>query len=108
MSSTVSEASIQLPPEAIERAVTEARKEGVFAGLTSALASGEAHIGSKFMGLKRYPTIACGVITCLAAGYLFTEAFKETHIKRLKKEAAATAALTPEQSSGTSSISDKL
>ncbi|ESK93497.1 hypothetical protein Moror_1689 [Moniliophthora roreri MCA 2997] len=103
LASTVSVASIQLPPDAIDHAYTEARKEGLFAGLTSALAS--AHIGSKFMGLRRYPTIACGVITGLAAGYLFTEAFKETHIRLLKQEATK-AASNPEQGASTP-ISDK-
>ncbi|KAI3611464.1 hypothetical protein WG66_002025 [Moniliophthora roreri] len=91
MPSTVSVASIQLPPDAIDRAYTEARKE--------------AHIGSKSMGLRRYPTIACGVITGLAAGYLFTEAFKETHIRLLKQEATK-AASNPEQGASTP-ISDK-
>ncbi|KAG7090527.1 hypothetical protein E1B28_009636 [Marasmius oreades] len=101
--------SIQLPPDAIIHAHTEGKKEGLFAGLTSALASGKhdwllmaflcglvnistslraAHVGSKFMRLKRYPTIACGVITAIASGYLFTKAFTDTHIRRLKQEAA--------------------
>ncbi|KAF9261514.1 hypothetical protein L218DRAFT_961265 [Marasmius fiardii PR-910] len=86
--------SIQLPPDAIIRAHTEGKKEGLFAGLTSALAS--AHIGSRFMGLKRYPTIACGVITAIASGYLFTKAFTDTHIRRLKQEAAKLSSPNPD------------
>ncbi|PFH47186.1 hypothetical protein AMATHDRAFT_6998 [Amanita thiersii Skay4041] len=36
----------QLPPDAESRVILEARKEGVFAGLTSALASGESIFSS--------------------------------------------------------------
>uniref|UniRef100_A0A0W0F8X2 Uncharacterized protein n=1 Tax=Moniliophthora roreri TaxID=221103 RepID=A0A0W0F8X2_MONRR len=103
MPSTVSVASIQLPPDAIDRAYTARAKSVSFA--TSNLIFYAAHIGSKSMGLRRYPTIACGVITGLAAGYLFTEAFKETHIRLLKQEATK-AASNPEQGASTP-ISDK-
>ncbi|KAF5347048.1 hypothetical protein D9758_011630 [Tetrapyrgos nigripes] len=41
--------SVQLPPEAVAAAATEARKEGIFAGLTAALASGE-YIRPKVIG----------------------------------------------------------
>ncbi|KAJ8089021.1 hypothetical protein PM082_014269 [Marasmius tenuissimus] len=85
--------SITLAPDAIIRATTEGRKEGLFAGLTSALAS--AHIGNRFMGLKRYPTIACGVITAVASGYLFTQAFTESHIRRAKLEALEFSSSSP-------------
>ncbi|KAK7461311.1 hypothetical protein VKT23_008490 [Stygiomarasmius scandens] len=77
--------TIQLPADAVARAKTEAQKEGVFAGLTSALAS--ALIGAKAFGFKRYPTLVCGAITGVISGYLFTEAFHETHLARLQREA---------------------
>ncbi|THU92598.1 hypothetical protein K435DRAFT_780207, partial [Dendrothele bispora CBS 962.96] len=76
--------TVLLPPDALVRAKTEAQKEGVFAGLTSALAS--ALIGARVFGLKRYPTLLCGAITGVISGYLFTEAFHETHMARLRRE----------------------
>ncbi|KAF9071449.1 hypothetical protein BDP27DRAFT_1322158 [Rhodocollybia butyracea] len=73
-----------LHPEARALAIREARKEGVFAGLTSALAS--ALFGSKVLGLKRYPVLACGAITAVLSGYYFTEAFTEAHLAKMNKE----------------------
>ncbi|KAG6828740.1 hypothetical protein H0H92_006878 [Tricholoma furcatifolium] len=71
------ETANQLPPDALSRVVKEARKEGVFAGLTSGLASGEhnfhnrdtvkfiflillAVIGQRLMRFNRNKTLFCG------------------------------------------------
>ncbi|KAF9026624.1 hypothetical protein BDZ89DRAFT_1113748 [Hymenopellis radicata] len=72
------------PPEAIGRAETESWKEGLFAGLTSGLASGV--IGAKFMKLGRYQIIVSTVVTSALSGYYFTQAFKETNMKQLQAE----------------------
>ncbi|KAF8661325.1 hypothetical protein AX16_001421 [Volvariella volvacea WC 439] len=71
----------QLPPDAVERVTTEAQKEGVFAGLTSGLAS-----GSRFMGFNRNKTLLCGVLSGVLAGYLFTQAFTDTALAQLRAE----------------------
>ncbi|KAJ3751349.1 hypothetical protein DFH05DRAFT_1471121 [Lentinula detonsa] len=84
--------AVAIPPEKVALATKEARKEGIFAGLTSALAS--TLIGSKALGLKRYPALACGAskfwdsfilissifvayygftVTAVLSGYYFTE-----------------------------------
>ncbi|KAG7439542.1 uncharacterized protein BT62DRAFT_700828 [Guyanagaster necrorhizus] len=77
------------PADAVQRATTEGRKEGLFAGLTSALASGL--IGAKFMGLNRNKTIITIVLFFFAvtgglSGYYFTEAFTQTALKQLQVE----------------------
>ncbi|KAF8179158.1 hypothetical protein BJ912DRAFT_983219 [Pholiota molesta] len=76
----------KVPSDAIERVTTEARKEGVFAGLTSGLAS--AVIGSRLFGFKRNTTLFCGVLTGLLSGYLFTQAFQESAIAQVAAEEA--------------------
>ncbi|KAF9481251.1 hypothetical protein BDN70DRAFT_876570 [Pholiota conissans] len=75
-----------LPPDALERVTLEARKEGVFAGLTSGLAS--AVIGGRLFGFKRNTTLFCGVLTGVLSGYLFTQAFRDTAIAQLHAEQA--------------------
>ncbi|KAK0475157.1 hypothetical protein IW261DRAFT_1422479 [Armillaria novae-zelandiae] len=88
------------PADAVERATTEGRKEGLFAGLTSALASGESPscppvlaadsrlglIGAKFMGLNRNKTVVTIVLSGALSGYYFTEAFTQTALKQLQVE----------------------
>ncbi|KIK65862.1 hypothetical protein GYMLUDRAFT_38342 [Collybiopsis luxurians FD-317 M1] len=76
--------TVQVPPEAKALAIKEAKKEGLFAGLTSALAS--SLIGSRLLGLKRYPALACGAITAVLSGYYFTEAFTVAHMAKLERE----------------------
>ncbi|KAE9404332.1 hypothetical protein BT96DRAFT_424292 [Gymnopus androsaceus JB14] len=108
--------SVYLPPDAAALAIKEAKKEGLFAGLTAALAS--TLIGSKFLGLKRYPSLACGASKCLRmvrcsesqdsnipsmstryeadifsvtavlSGYYFTEAFTAAHLAKIEREMA--------------------
>ncbi|KAK0506686.1 hypothetical protein EDD18DRAFT_1455949 [Armillaria luteobubalina] len=81
------------PADAIERAKTEGRKEGLFAGL----------IGAKFMGLNRNKTVVTIVLSGALSGYYFTEvrfhlpsatianvhppqAFTQTALKQLQVE----------------------
>ncbi|PBK64139.1 hypothetical protein ARMSODRAFT_962282 [Armillaria solidipes] len=78
------DAGIPPPADAVERAKTEGRKEGLFAGLTSALASGL--IGAKFMGLNRNKTVVTIVLSGALSGYYFTEAFTQTALKQLQVE----------------------
>lgn len=80
----------QLPPDAEERVILEARKEGVFAGLSSGLAS--AIIGSRLMRFNRNTTIFCGVLTGILSGYLFSKAFTDTALAQLRTEQARLAA----------------
>ncbi|KAF8060778.1 hypothetical protein FPV67DRAFT_306452 [Lyophyllum atratum] len=75
----------QVPPDAVLRAVQEAKKEGLFAGLSSGLAS--AVLGQRLMGFNKNKTILCGTLTAALAGYLFTQAFTETHLAQLHEEA---------------------
>ncbi|KAF8168526.1 hypothetical protein B0H34DRAFT_63062 [Crassisporium funariophilum] len=75
-----------LPPDAVERVTLEARKEGLFAGLTSGLAS--AVIGSRLFGFKRNMTLFCGVLSGALAGYMFTQAFRDTAMIQLRTEEA--------------------
>ncbi|KAF8957066.1 hypothetical protein BDZ97DRAFT_1848259 [Flammula alnicola] len=75
-----------LPPDAVERVTLEARKEGVFAGLTSGLAS--ALIGARLFGFKRNTALFCGVLSGVLSGYLFTQAFRDTAMAQLHAEEA--------------------
>ncbi|KAG0701957.1 hypothetical protein DFH29DRAFT_805621 [Suillus ampliporus] len=61
----------------------EARKDGVFAGLTSGLA------GGKFMGFGRNKTIICGALTGLLSGYFFTQAFLSSNMARLRSKSVS-------------------
>lgn len=83
-----------LPPNAIDIVTLEARKEGVFAGLTGGLAS--AVLGQRLLGFSRNKTIFCGVLTGILSGYFFTEAFKTAHIAQLHAEEARLRARTNE------------
>lgn len=80
----------QLPPDAEDRVIREARKEGVFAGLTSGLAS--AIIGSHLMRFNRNTTIFCGVVTGILSGYYFTKALTDTAVAQLRAEQVRQAA----------------
>ncbi|KDR70080.1 hypothetical protein GALMADRAFT_255473 [Galerina marginata CBS 339.88] len=75
-----------LPPVAIELANAEAQKEGIFAGLSSGLAS--AVIGQRLFGFKRNTTILCGALSGILSGILFTQAFRSSAIARLEVENA--------------------
>jgi len=75
-----------LPPDAEARVILEARKEGIFAGLTSGLVS--AIIGSRLFGFKKNVSFFCGALSGVLAGYFFTKAFKDTALAQLRVEEA--------------------
>jgi len=82
----LSQKQTQRPPDAEKRVISSARKDGIFAGLTSGLAS--AVIGSHLMRFKRNTTIFCGVLTGILSGYLYTKVFTDTAIAQLRVEQA--------------------
>lgn len=86
-------ASGNIPPDAVLRAEKEAKKEGVFAGLTSGLAS--AVLGQRLLGFNTNKTVLCGTLTAVLAGYLFTQAFTETHLAQLRQAARASGTYNP-------------
>ncbi|GLB36794.1 hypothetical protein LshimejAT787_0310810 [Lyophyllum shimeji] len=88
--------SAKVPPDAILRATNEAKKEGVFAGLTSGLAA--AIIGQRLLGFNTNKTILSGTLTALLAGYLFTQAFTETHLAQLRQPARPLGPSNPDDS----------
>ncbi|KAH9487372.1 hypothetical protein JR316_0001447 [Psilocybe cubensis] len=65
-----------ISPEAIETVKLEARKEGIFAGLTSGLASGENLCQSSYE------------LSGVLSGVLFTQAFRDTAMAKLRAEEA--------------------
>ncbi|TFK68510.1 hypothetical protein BDN72DRAFT_841711 [Pluteus cervinus] len=75
-----------LPPDAVGQVTLEARKEGIFAGLTSGLAA--AIIGARLMGFNRNKTLLSGVLGGALAGYYFTQAFTSTALAQLHAEEA--------------------
>ncbi|KAF9042254.1 hypothetical protein BJ165DRAFT_260600 [Panaeolus papilionaceus] len=95
-----------LSPEAVERVTTESRKEGVFAGLTSGLAS--VIIGQRLFGFKRNLALVSGVVGGVLSGYIFTQAFKDTAVTKLHAEEARLRSLpqtTESQPSSESALS---
>ncbi|EDR04842.1 uncharacterized protein LACBIDRAFT_304170 [Laccaria bicolor S238N-H82] len=108
-----------LPPNAIDIVTLEARKEGVFAGLTGGLASGEYPIEGIVSAETKQSSVVFVSITTLVlqiipfyarlflltfvltvtgilSGYFFTEAFKTAHIAQLHAEEARLRARTNE------------
>ncbi|KAI0825284.1 hypothetical protein BC628DRAFT_1320631, partial [Trametes gibbosa] len=77
----------------------EARRDGVFAGLSSALVS--AIIGSKLFRLNRNATILCGVVTGVVSGYQFTQGFLAANVARVEQEQARLDKLAAEQDPST-------
>ncbi|KAI9059546.1 hypothetical protein FKP32DRAFT_1579474 [Trametes sanguinea] len=75
-----------LPLEAVVRATREAKRDGIFAGLSSGLVS--AILGSKLFRLNRNATILCGVLTGVVSGYQFTQGFIAANMARLQQEKA--------------------
>jgi hypothetical protein len=65
----------------------EARRDGIFAGLTSGLAG--ALVGSKFMGFGRNKTIISGALTGLLSGYFFTQAFLSSNMAQLRSKSVS-------------------
>lgn len=72
--------------DAIARAKEAGQRDGLFAGLASALTS--SVIGGQLMGFNRNKTIFCGLATGIISGYLFTQAFKDTEVARVHAERA--------------------
>ena len=72
--------------DALARAKEAGQRDGLFAGLASALTS--SVIGGQLMGFNRNKTIFCGVATGIISGYLFTQAFKDTEVARVHAERA--------------------
>ncbi|TEB29310.1 hypothetical protein FA13DRAFT_1735015 [Coprinellus micaceus] len=70
----------------VEKALTEANKEGVFAGLTGGLAS--AVIGGRLLKFNKNTTLFCGILSGALSGYYFAEAFRNTAIAQLRAEDA--------------------
>ncbi|KAH6905905.1 hypothetical protein BKA70DRAFT_1291459 [Coprinopsis sp. MPI-PUGE-AT-0042] len=68
----------------VGEALTEANKEGVFAGLTGGLTS--AVIGSRLLRFNRNTSVICGIFSGVLSGYYFAEAFRTTAIAQLRAE----------------------
>ncbi|TEB18883.1 hypothetical protein FA13DRAFT_1802810 [Coprinellus micaceus] len=78
----------------VEKALTEANKEGVFAGLTGGLAS--AVIGGRLLKFNRNTTIFCGILSGALSGYYFAEASRNTAVAQLRAEDARLSANKPQ------------
>ncbi|KAH9947353.1 hypothetical protein B0H21DRAFT_807509 [Amylocystis lapponica] len=75
-----------LPIEAVAECHKQAKRDGLFAGVSSALAS--VILGSKLFRLNRNATLVCGAVTGVLAGYQFTQAFLSSNLARLRAEQA--------------------
>ncbi|KAL4254900.1 hypothetical protein ABKN59_004323 [Abortiporus biennis] len=73
--------------EAYDRCRREARRDGIFAGMSAGLVG--AIIGSRFFKFNRNTTLVCGVVTGVLAGYQFTQGFLSTNLARLQHEQQA-------------------
>ncbi|KAI6000918.1 hypothetical protein EDC04DRAFT_2791052 [Pisolithus marmoratus] len=74
-------------PESLQTVANkEARRDGMFAGLTAGLSG--ALLGSKLLRFNRNQTIICGVLTGVLSGYFFTQAFLSSRLAVLKKNLA--------------------
>ncbi|KAG2753454.1 hypothetical protein P692DRAFT_201705663, partial [Suillus brevipes Sb2] len=69
----------------------EARRDGIFAGLTSGLAGGKFPlVSSRFMGFGRNKTIISATLTGLLSGYFFTQAFLSSNMAQLRSKSKST------------------
>ncbi|KAI0045732.1 hypothetical protein FA95DRAFT_1560859 [Auriscalpium vulgare] len=82
--------STELPPDAVKRATSSARRDGVFAGLTAGLLA--AIIGGRLMGLSRRKAWGAGIVAGAGSGYQFTQGFTAANVSRLRADVAAEAA----------------
>ncbi|PCH33181.1 hypothetical protein WOLCODRAFT_147291 [Wolfiporia cocos MD-104 SS10] len=64
----------------------EARRDGLFAGLSAALAG--AILGNKLFRFNRNTTIVCGGVTGVLSGYQFYQGFLASNLARLRAEQA--------------------
>lgn len=76
----------KLPDGAVARCTKDARKDGVFAGLSAGLVG--AILGSKVFRFNKNTTIVCGIMTGVLSGYQFTQAFLSSNLARLRAELA--------------------
>ncbi|KAI0935751.1 hypothetical protein AcW1_000182 [Taiwanofungus camphoratus] len=74
----------KLPADAVARCTSEARSDGLFAGLSAGLVS--SILGSKVFRFNGNTSIICGVVTGILSGYQFTQAFKSSNLARLRAE----------------------
>ncbi|EJF55938.1 hypothetical protein BD309DRAFT_949068 [Dichomitus squalens] len=88
-----------LPIDAVAQATRQAQRDGIFAGLSSALVS--AILGARLFRLNRNATILCGVVTGIVSGYQFTQGFLATNLARLDAEKARLDKLATEQDAST-------
>ncbi|KAA1468361.1 hypothetical protein DENSPDRAFT_878047 [Dentipellis sp. KUC8613] len=77
---------LNLPPDAVARATTNARRDGAFAGLTAGLVG--AIIASR-MKLGQNKAIVAGIATGILSGYHFTQGFLASNMSILRAEVAA-------------------
>lgn len=75
-----------LPADAVARCAKEARKDGIFAGLSAGLTG--AILGSKVFRFNRNTTIICGIVTGVLSGYQFTQGFHASNLALLRAEHA--------------------
>ncbi|KAK6981507.1 hypothetical protein R3P38DRAFT_415282 [Favolaschia claudopus] len=73
-----------LPADAEEQAISSARRDAIFAGMSAALAS--AVIGSRFMGFGRTQMLFSGLGSGVLSGYYFNKAFVAANMKEVEKE----------------------
>jgi len=78
----ISHMSAQL--DILLQAKKEARRDGVFAGVTSGFTA--ALLGQRLMGLNRNAMMFCGVVTGALSGYFFTQAFLSSNMARIKAQ----------------------
>ncbi|KAI0005348.1 hypothetical protein BJV74DRAFT_880623 [Russula compacta] len=81
-----SEHALPIPIDAVARANDNARRDGIFAGLTAGLLG--AIIGGR-LGLSRTNTWIAGSVTGILSGYQFTQGFTAANMSRLRAEVAA-------------------
>ncbi|KAJ6552600.1 hypothetical protein DFH09DRAFT_1167096 [Mycena vulgaris] len=80
-----------LPADAHEQAISAARRDAIFAGMSAALVS--AVIGSRFMGFGRTQMILSGVGSGALSGYYFNQAFVAANLLEIEKEKERLAAV---------------
>ncbi|KAJ7127293.1 hypothetical protein C8R43DRAFT_700259 [Mycena crocata] len=73
-----------LPADAEEQALSSARRDAIFAGMSAALLS--AVIGSRFMGFGRTQMVLSALGSGSLGGYYFHQAFVTANMAELDRE----------------------
>ncbi|KAF8202728.1 hypothetical protein K438DRAFT_1820678 [Mycena galopus ATCC 62051] len=73
-----------LPADAEEQAISGARRDAIFAGMSAALVS--AVIGSRFMGFGRTQMMLSALGSGVLSGYYFNQAFVAANMMEVQKE----------------------